>query len=333
VTGVCEAMSDPTEEASGERHWKSEPSAIAEERLPKRALLASFAGHAGILLALVLLALWGATPPPQERVLTVTLLNEGPGAAGAAGGNGGGGPAKTATNTPAAEPTKAAPHPAENPPPPSPSAANATAAPPKDQSVPVTLAAVPAKPLPLPPRRKPAPPPRRPAPRVAASSPPSASTPPPTPTPGPPQLAAAPAVSPAPGLPGQGSGPGGAVGVGAGAEGVGHGVLGSGPIEGPGDDYLDRLRRWLNRYKHYPEAAKKAKQQGHLVVHFTILRDGTVIDPRIEQSSGFPLLDEAALKMLRDASPVPPLPQRYHAAQLGVALPVDFSIGLLDRVF
>jgi len=37
--------------------------------------------------------------------------------------------------------------------------------------------------------------------------------------------------------------------------------------------------------------------------------------------------------MLREASPVPPLPERYRAPRLAVALPVDFSIGLLDKLF
>ncbi len=136
-----------------------------------------------------------------------------------------------------------------------------------------------------------------------------------------------------PGEPGSGSGVASAVGPGIGDEGAGHGAVGDGPVTGPGDDYLDRLRRWLERYKHYPEAAQKAKEQGQLVVSFTILRDGTVIDPHIERSSGFPLLDAAALKMLHDASPVPPLPETYRAQRLAVGLPVNFSIGLMDRLF
>ncbi|MGO8917381.1 MAG: energy transducer TonB, partial [Stellaceae bacterium] len=95
----------------------------------------------------------------------------------------------------------------------------------------------------------------------------------------------------------------------------------------------DRLKRWLNKYKRYPEPAQKDKQQGQLVVSFTILRDGTVLDPRIEHSSGFPLLDAAALQMLRDASPVPPLPQSYRAPRVAVDLPVQFSLGFFARTF
>jgi len=198
------------------------------------------------------------------------------------------------------------------------------------------------EPLPPPPRRKPSPPQRITS-VATISAPPRSVTPLPSPPPqggrgsqssssSPSPLEGAAAPKP-PGEPGSGSGVASAVGRGIGDEGAGHGAVGDGPVTGPGDDYLDRLRRWLARYRHYPEAAKKAQEQGQLVVSFTILRNGTVIDPHIERSSGFPLLDEAALKMLHDASPVPPLPETYRAQRLDVGLPVNFSIGLVDRLF
>jgi len=314
--------------ARDEENW----SAVARRTLHSWALFASLAVHVGPLLALLLLGQrW--TPLPEPQVLHVTLLSEGPGAAGATGGTGGGAPSPAeSAPAPKAEATQApevaqpsATPPTAEPAPPTPSEAQTPPPPPPTPSLAQTAA--PPEQLPPPPRPKPRPPrlAARTAP-VQASAPPPASVPPSSP----PQQQAA---LPTPGTPGEGGGPGGAVGHGSGAEGAGHGAIGNGPVQGPGDDYLDRLRRWLNRYKRYPEAAQKAKQQGHLIVSFTILRDGTVLDPRIEHSSGFPLLDQAALRMLREASPVPPLPERYRAPRLAVALPVDFSIGLLDKLF
>jgi periplasmic protein TonB len=139
-----------------------------------------------------------------------------------------------------------------------------------------------------------------------------------------------PAAPKPPGEAGSGSGVASAVGRGTGDTGAGHGDAGD--DEGAGDDYLERLRRWLKHYQHYPEAAKKADQEGHVLVSFTILPDGRVVDPRIKQSSGFPLLDEAALKMLHDGSPVPPPPARYHPPGT-VTIRADFTIGLMDRLF
>jgi protein TonB len=286
---------------------------IAEDRaarrgrfLPGWSLLASAGFHGLVALIFVLIALFGfARPPEEEPVLRVTVLDEGPGAAGAAGGAEGGG-------EPAAAPAAAAPSSEDL-------ATEAPAA--EDAPLPV------AQPTPLPP--KPPKPPRphhKPPPqhRVTTAQ---------APVPQPPQLAEAKSPETTEAAPGHGNAEGDASGTGTGAEGAGHGAIGDGPITGPGDDYLDRLRRWLNGYKQYPDAAQQRKEEGELVVSFTILHDGTVVDPRIERSSGFPLLDEAALKMLRDASPVPPLPATYRAERVGIDLPVDFSIGLLKRLF
>jgi protein TonB len=273
--------------------------------LSRRSLLASAALHGLVALILVLIALFSFAPLPEEPPLRVTLLQEGPGAAGAAGGaRGGGGEQAATTGTPSGD------------------GVDADAPAPQDLTTAVAVAVAPA---PTPPPPKPSRPHHKPPPRRVAKTP--------TPIPQPPQFAQAPVPQPVEATPGAGNGLGDAVGTGTGAVGAGHGAVGDGPIDGPGDDYLDRLKRWLSRYKRYPEAAEQRKQRGSLVVSFTILRDGTVIDPQIEQSSGFPLLDEAAIQMLRDASPVPPLPESYRADRLGIDLPVDYKIGLLQGLF
>ena len=51
-------------------------------------------------------------------------------------------------------------------------------------------------------------------------------------------------------------------------------------------------------------------------VGFEILRDGTVVNLRIESSSGVPSLDRSALRALTDASPLPPLPSQWREPRL-----------------
>jgi periplasmic protein TonB len=304
-----------------------------EVALRRRSLAASAALHAGIVLALLLLL--RSTPLPEEPVVKVTVLQDGPGAAGAAGGAGGGGDAREAQSASAQAPPKDTPPaappanetPAETEAEAAPSAAPPQLEPPPSPASPTATAAALDSPPP-PPRQKPRlshehrPPRTSPTPRAAE-----------TPSEGPVQIAAVPAITPTPGTPGAGSGPGGTRGVGSGADGAGHGAIGNGPLEGPGDDYLQRLKRWLNKYKHYPKDAIDKKQEGRLVVSFVILRDGTVLDPRIEHSSGIPSLDAAAIEMLHAASPVPPLPETYRGERATLDLPVGYSIGLLDKLF
>jgi len=90
-------------------------------------------------------------------------------------------------------------------------------------------------------------------------------------------------------------------------------------------EYLAQVRIWLDRYKSYPAAAQQAHQQGHAVVRFTILGDGKVINASVLQSSHVPVLDQAALRMLHDASPLPKLPCKL--SKVTVTIPVDFALG------
>ncbi len=90
--------------------------------------------------------------------------------------------------------------------------------------------------------------------------------------------------------------------------------------------YFGKLKAWLNQHKKYPVAAKKEKQQGTVTVTFTIDRNGRLLASRVEKSSGNTVLDNAALELLRKASPLPRMPETMPQAQLVVTLPVEYSL-------
>jgi protein TonB len=118
--------------------------------------------------------------------------------------------------------------------------------------------------------------------------------------------------------------------MGMGLQGSGQGMFGTG--RGPGNDYLEALRRWIARHKTYPPEALKQKQEGSALVAFELARDGTVLSAQIERSSGFPLIDQAVLDMMLRASPVPPIPAAYTGERLSITMPVRFSLGFFDRL-
>ncbi len=72
----------------------------------------------------------------------------------------------------------------------------------------------------------------------------------------------------------------------------------------------------------YPPAARLFHRQGQARVAFDYL-DGVVSNVHLDQSSGFPLLDRAALAAVRSAAYPPPLPQ-LHQRQLQMAVWVQF---------
>ena len=86
------------------------------------------------------------------------------------------------------------------------------------------------------------------------------------------------------------------------------------------------LIAWLNQHKDYPPAVKKKKQQGTVVLAFSIDRSGTVLTARVQESSGYPLLDQAALDMLARANPLPAMPDSMPRQRLRLAVPIEYSL-------
>ena len=54
--------------------------------------------------------------------------------------------------------------------------------------------------------------------------------------------------------------------------------------------------------------SRATSEEGQVVVDVTVARDGRLIDARINRSSGYRTLDNAALEALRQSGPYPPLP-------------------------
>ena len=72
-------------------------------------------------------------------------------------------------------------------------------------------------------------------------------------------------------------------------------------------EYLDKWRRRVEVVgnEHYPAAARAQGLQGSLVLEVALNADGTIRDLKVRRPSEHPLFDEAALRILRVASPFP----------------------------
>jgi len=78
--------------------------------------------------------------------------------------------------------------------------------------------------------------------------------------------------------------------------------------------YANYLRAWVDRAErvgnlNYPDEARQRRLGGQVVITVGVRRDGSVESSRILRSSGTPLLDETALRVIRLAQPFPPLPK------------------------
>ncbi len=80
--------------------------------------------------------------------------------------------------------------------------------------------------------------------------------------------------------------------------------------------YIGRIRRKIASHWRVPEGSQG--EERFCVIYFRVLRNGTVVNTAIEQSSGLFIFDQAAQRAVVQASPMPPLPQEYRDDYLGV---------------
>lgn len=90
--------------------------------------------------------------------------------------------------------------------------------------------------------------------------------------------------------------------------------------------YFNLLARTLAEKKRYPGISRRRGEQGVVQLFFIVIRDGQIREARIENSSGYPRLDEAVLEMLNQAQPLPPFPDDMSQKQLEVKVPVAFEL-------
>ena len=79
--------------------------------------------------------------------------------------------------------------------------------------------------------------------------------------------------------------------------------------------YLEAWRRKVERVGNlnYPEEAKRHKLYGNLILHVAVRADGSIERVSVLRSSGFDLLDEAAVKIVQLAAPYAPFPPDIRA--------------------
>ncbi|WP_115573388.1 energy transducer TonB family protein [Xanthomonas campestris] len=78
--------------------------------------------------------------------------------------------------------------------------------------------------------------------------------------------------------------------------------------------YANYLRAWVDRAErvgnlNYPDEARRRRLGGEVVITVGVRRDGSVESSRVLVSSGTPVLDAAALRVVQLAQPFPPLPR------------------------
>jgi protein TonB len=75
--------------------------------------------------------------------------------------------------------------------------------------------------------------------------------------------------------------------------------------------FMRRFRNNIYGVWNYPESARRQNQQGSCLLRITVDRDGNITDVILMESSGYRVLDDEAMRAVRQGATYGPLPRAY----------------------
>ncbi len=90
--------------------------------------------------------------------------------------------------------------------------------------------------------------------------------------------------------------------------------------------YGEMLAQALGKRKDYPRLARIRNWQGTTELKLQIGSDGKLHDVVVGHSSGFPVLDAAAIKIVHESVPLPDMPEALRGREWTVTVPVVFKL-------
>jgi periplasmic protein TonB len=97
------------------------------------------------------------------------------------------------------------------------------------------------------------------------------------------------------------------------------------PAPSAEDAYLWDVLAHLRRFQQYPERARQRDVEGTVWLRARVSREGVVLRSVVERSSGDPVLDRAAARLIAQASPLP-LPPKGAFAITDLQVPVQYRL-------
>ena len=92
------------------------------------------------------------------------------------------------------------------------------------------------------------------------------------------------------------------------------------------NSYLEMVRLKIERYKSYPGMAKARQIEGSVTVRFVITPEGGVRAVEIAKTSSHMVLDEAALRAVKDAAPFPTPPKHLFEGEIPLEVTMVFEL-------
>lgn len=88
--------------------------------------------------------------------------------------------------------------------------------------------------------------------------------------------------------------------------------------------YKAQLRSKIEENKHYPSMSRRLGQEGTVVVAFTLLKDGHIINITIDTPSPFERLNASALEAVKKVKRFLPIPDELGENKMDIKVPIKF---------
>ncbi|MDD3374201.1 MAG: TonB family protein [Candidatus Omnitrophica bacterium] len=93
-------------------------------------------------------------------------------------------------------------------------------------------------------------------------------------------------------------------------------------------NYVKAIQRKIAGNLMYPEDARQSNFQGAVDLELVLLRNGALLSALISQSSGYPVLDQAALNTAQRFSPYGNFPSDVNAREITVTIPIVYRLDM-----
>ena len=91
--------------------------------------------------------------------------------------------------------------------------------------------------------------------------------------------------------------------------------------------FMRRFRNNIYGVWNYPESARRQNQQGSCLLRITVDRDGNITDVKLMESSGYRVLDDEAMRAVRQGATYGPLPRAYPNKYLHIMALFNYQMG------
>ncbi len=92
------------------------------------------------------------------------------------------------------------------------------------------------------------------------------------------------------------------------------------------NSYLEMVKLKIEKHKKYPDKARIRQTEGSVTIRFLITSEGDVSATEVVKTSRYRVLDTAALKAVKDATPFPKPPKRFFKGEVPLEITIVFEL-------